>query len=460
MTSLLIPHQTSEQHPSPARLYQPLLLASALGAATLIATPAQASNQYCNFADARSCRSGAVASGETYFWAPKTQPSTIFANQRTIDTGVLDMGVRRFPSKTNITLRSPSGWTLNAKGTNTAEILIGSLGKNNLLGNGGGDTYVIGNTYADISNLSACDPTITTDCLKSNNVAAFENDTVELVDRSKEVIYIDRCLQVTATGTPGLGGNLISSASPPPNSFPNYSGSDLTFVNSCPPLVASLRHEGLWSVAQRGRETLLAPWQRWWPASTAWNQAIGWLQQALTALIQGPHAVGQPLGMPQIIGQDGVIKDLVPSNQSKVPSYPGVARLIQSSEGNFLKDTGDKIVVDGSTRTFNGQPLSSIGEVGKVYPQRNNKDEIPLNQGIALVYHQQIGILASYGTDRYPYGTKKNPGTVIAQLVLRNGRALPARSIDSVSTVNLSRSAKTAPARRTGDPANLLRPRY
>ncbi len=460
MTSLQIPHQTSERHPSPARLYQPLLLAGALGAATLIATPAQASNQFCNFADARSCRSGAVASGETYFWAPRTQPSTIFANQRTIDMGVLDMGVPRFPARTNITLRSPSGWTLNAKGTNTAEILIGSLGKNNLLGNGGGDTYVIGNTYAAISNLSACDPTITTDCLKSNNVAAFENDTVELVDASTEVIYIDRCLQVTANGTPGLGGNLISSASPPPNSFPNYSGSDLTFVNSCPPLVASLRHEGLWSVAQRGRETLLAPWQNWWPASAAWNRAMGWLQQAIAALIQGPDAMAQPWPT----GPEPVMKDRVPSDlYGVIPSHPGVARLIQSGKGTFLRtagNRGDTIVVDGSTTTFNGQPLSSLSDISRVYGQLLNRDKIPLNRGIVFVYHQQIGILASYGTDRYPYGTKKNPGTVIAQLVLRNGRALPATSIDSVSTVNLSRSAKTAPARRTGEPANLLRPPY
>jgi hypothetical protein len=93
--------------------------------------------------------------------------------------------------------------------------------------------------------------------------------------------------------------------------------------------------------------------------------------------------------------------------------------------------------VDGSTRTFNGQPLSSISEVSRVYGQVNNKDEIPMNQGIALVYHQQIGLLASYRNDRYPYGTKENPSTVIAQLVLPNGRALPARSIDSVATVNL-----------------------
>lgn len=62
---------------------------------------------------------------------------------------------------------------------------------------------------------------------------------------------------------------------------------------------------------------------------------------------------------------------------------------------------------------------------------------IPLNQGYVFVYHQQLGILASYGNDKYPYGTQQNPGTVIAQLVLPDGSALLATSIDSVTTANL-----------------------
>jgi hypothetical protein len=147
-----------------------------------------------------------------------------------------------------------------------------------------------------------------------------------------------------------------------------------------------------------------------------------------------------------------------PCDLSRVPSYPGVARLIQSSGGNFLNAGGDKIVVDGSATTFNNQPLRSIGEASPVYGQINNKDEIPLKQGIVFVYHQQLGILASYGNDKYPYGTDKNPGTVIAQLVLPNGRALPATSIDSVRTENLSRSPVTVPTRRLVVPANPLRP--
>ena len=101
-----------------------------------------------------------------------------------------------------------------------------------------------------------------------------------------------------------------------------------------------------------------------------------------------------------------------------------------------------------------------MAKVGRVYGQLNNSDPIPLNRGIVFVYHQQMGILASYGTDRYPYGTKQNPGTVVTQLVLSDGRALPAQSIDSVATLNLSRSSQPAPGSKSAPPANLLRPPY
>ena len=449
-----------------ALLHPGVLLACGLGFASLIAPPARAGNQYCtNSSSIASCRFIVPfnSASDTYFWSPVwptgTQPALSTLDLKKIQPLPL-YTVRR------LTLRGSSNVPLNAIGTTGAEVLIGSLGTNSLRGGGGGDTYVIGNTYAQISNLPACDPRKTEDCVDSQNVASFENDTVELSGSSTEVIYIDRCLQVTANGTPGLGGNMIGGATKARAADANWGPiSDQT--GNCPTSVASISNQTLRNLALGSHADLQAPWQRWWPASTAWNQAIGWLQQTITALIQGPHAVaqpvvqgmGQPLGKPQFIGREGVIKHLTPSNQSKVPSYPGVARLIQSSEGNFLKDTGDKIVVDGSTRTFNGQPLSSISKVSKVYSQRNNKDEIPLNQGIALVYHQQLGILASYGTDRYPYGTRENPGTVIAQLVQPDGRAQPGGSIDFVVMENLlTRSCETAPARKQAGAVNPLRP--
>ena len=456
MASLQNPHQSQLRNPIPTRPFQTVLLAGALGAASLGATPAQATHQYCNWSDARSCNHEVVQTGNTYFWAPATKPNVLFPNQTTIV-----MGGARFPAKTNITLRSPSGWTMNATGTGEAEILIGSLGSNQLRGGGGKDTYVVGNVGnapSVIPNLPACTSASgnTADCVIRQSPSSTEGDTIILDANSTEVIYINRCLQVTANGTPGLGGNQISEATAysrnqvntPP--FPAYSGSDAAFVTSCGQLVTSLRQEGLWSVAQRGREALQAPWERWWPASTAWTRAVGWLQQTMTALLQGPKALARP-------------SSPVEKPRARVPIFPGVARLIEAGEGNFLRTDrarGDTIVVDSGAATFNGRALSSMAKVGRVYGQLNNSDPIPLNRGIVFVYHQQMGILASYGTDRYPYGTKQNPGTVVTQLVLSDGRALPAQSIDSVATLNLSRSSQPAPGSKSAPPANLLRPPY
>lgn len=433
------------QNNTAALLHPGVLLACGLGFASLIAPPARADNQYCTNSSAVCIvkKPPFNSATDTYFWSPKTPPNTppIFRLQNIR----LPNGIQApVGTVTRLTLRGSSNVTLNASGTANQEVLIGSLGSNSLQGGAGGDTYVIGNTNAIINNLPNCNTNGgSSDCVRSRNASTFENDTVQLVNGSTEVIYIERCLQVTANGTPGLGGNKIG---PPATNKANPNDVDYEPIsdqnNTCPTTVAALSNQNLRNLALGSHADLQAPWQRWWPASTAWNRAIGWLQQAITALIQGPHAVAQPEPtVRERVIRERVIRDLIPSDLRGTVTYPGIARLIQSSDGNFLRDgERDTIVVDSSARTFNGETLGSISEVSQVYGQLNNKDEIPLNQGIALVYHQQIGLLASYGNDKYPYGTKWNPGTVIAHLVLPNGRALPATSIDSVKTVNLSRS--------------------
>ena len=445
------------QNNTAALLHPGVLLACGLGVASLIAPPARADNQYCTNSSAVCIvnKPPFDSATDTYFWSPNKQPAstTIFKLQNILLPNGITAPVGTVK---RLTLRGSSNVTLNASGTANKEVLIGSLGSNSLQGGAGGDTYVIGNTNATINNLPNCNTNgALSDCVKSSNASTFENDTVQLVPGYTEVIYIDRCLQVTASGGPGLGGNKIGTATKARATDADW-GPISDQAGNCPTTVAAISNQSLRNLALGSHGDLQAPWQRWWHASTAWNRAISWLQQAITALIQGPHAVaqpvvqgvGQPLGKPQLIRNldvsdrrgtvwEGVIKDLVSSDQSKIPSYPGVARLIQSSEGQFLDASGDKIVVDGSTRTFNGQPLSSIGKTNPVHPQINNKDKIPLNREIVFVYHQQLGILASYGNDKYPYGTEQNPGTVIAHLVLPNGRPLPANSIDSVTTENL-----------------------
>lgn len=429
------------RHPA-ALLHHGVLLACGLGFASLIAPAARADNQYCtNSSAVCSVKKPPFNSAtDTYFWSPNSTPGigTVFKLQAIGPTGT----VKR------LTLRGSSNATLNASGTAQQEVLIGSLGSNSLQGGAGGDTYVIGNTYSVINSLPNCDPANANDCVKIRNPANLENDTVQLVNGSTEVIYIDRCLQVTADGNPGLGGNKIGTATKVNSSDGAYQPiTDQNTINPCPTTVAAISNPSLRNLALGSQGDLQAPWQRWWSASTAWNRAIGWLQQAITALIQGPHAVAQPWPTNQGTMNINRVPSL-PSDQHEAksdlgrgvpcqPCYPGVARLIQSREGNFLHASGDRIVVDGSTRTFRGQPLSSNSKASRVYPQLNNKEMIPLNQGYVFVYHQQLGILASYGNDKYPYGTKQNPGTVIAQLVLPDGSALPATSIDSVTTANL-----------------------
>jgi len=432
MTPLQNRHQSQNPTPKPTRGMPAVLLAGALGTASLIATPVQAANQYCNQFDGTKCATNTTTflTGDTYFWAPSQNPATAPSNSP------LTITIAANNLRSRITLRSPSGWTLNAAGTGAGgEILIGSLGKNNLKGGGGNDTYVVGNEPATIVNLANCTSPSgnTTDCVFRQSPSS-EADTITLNAIGTEVIYVNRCLQVTALGTPGLGGNQLSSATAAPGNlaltppYPAYSGADASFVASCPTPIA-LKRGGLWTSAVRERDALLAPWERLGAASTALSQAFSWLEQTMTALIQGPRALAQSL--------PGKVVQV----ESKVPSFAGVPRLIQSMESNFLRtagDRGDIIAVDGSAMTFNDRPLSSIRNAGRVYSQLRNSDPIPLNQGLVFIYHQQMGILAAYRNDRYPYGTKQNPGSVIAQLVLRDGRALPAGAIDSVVTVPVS----------------------
>jgi hypothetical protein len=96
-------------------------------------------------------------------------------------------------------------------------------------------------------------------------------------------------------------------------------------------------------------------------------------------------------------------------------------------------------VVNAGNLRFNQQSLQPSRSNGTVY-QQIGSEPIPLNQGIVFIYHEPIGILASYPNDRYPYGSERNSGSVIAQLVLNDATALPARSIDYVLLKNLNQS--------------------
>ena len=179
MTSLQNPHQSQRWNGLSARHFQSVLMAGALGAASLIATPVLARNQYCNLPNGANCSSNSnLQTGDTYFWAPATKPTdTPF----TIQTLIV-MGGARFPARTNITLRGPSGWAMNATGTFNPEILIGSLGSNKLRGGGGKDTYVVGNAPSVIPNLPTCTSASgnTADCVIPQSPSSSEGDTIIL----------------------------------------------------------------------------------------------------------------------------------------------------------------------------------------------------------------------------------------------------------------------------------------
>ena len=243
-----------------------------------------------------------------------------------------------------------------------------------------------------------------------------------------------------ASGQPGKGGGeKIATATKANPADANFAPiTDAT--GTCP--VASLGVNALQATALRGREALLAPWERLWSTTAPWSQGLHWLQQAMVALIQGPHArAAQPSMTPQKLYSQGPFQ---------IPTYKGVTRVIQKDpRGNFLLTRGERastIVVNAGNLRFNQRILQPSRSNSTVYKQIGS-EPIPLNRGLVFVYHEPIGILASYPNDRHPYGSERNRGNVIAQLVLNDATALPARStalparsIDYVLLNNLNQS--------------------
>jgi hypothetical protein len=298
-------------------------------------------------------------------------------------------------------------------------VLIGSLGTNVLQGGNssgiGADTFVVGNSPAAV-NCQASG----VDCIVSGSQGA-ENDKVVLSAVSGSIIYIDRCLQMTAPYAahwPGKGGEKIAAAVKASPAEPSFAPiTDAT--GTCP--VASIATNSLQATALRGRDALLTPWERLQSITAPWGQGLRWLQQAVADLLQGPRATAA----------------LAPV---QIPTYEGVARVIQMDpKGNFLRvggERGSTIVVNAGNLRFNQRILQANPSNGTVYKQIGSKP-VPLNRGIAFIYHEPIGVLASYPNDRHPYGSERNRGNVIAQLALGDGTALPARSIDYVLLKNL-----------------------
>ena len=412
---------------------QGVLIAGGFALTCLLSNPAQAVDQYCTRTNPGLCTLnndvGFASNSDTYFWSPMLQPSPTFL-------------LSNFVGKVKkLTLGGSSNVTINANGNSTQdEVLIGSLGTNTLQGGNssgvGPDTFVVGNPPAAVN----CQ-TSGVNCIVSD-IQGTENDNVILTTLNGNIIYIDRCLQMTApyeAGRPGKGGEKIATAFPANPKDPKYAPiTDLT--GTCP--VASLGINDLQATALRGREALLTPWERLWSTTAPWSQGLHWLRQAMVALIQGPHARAAEASItPQRYNSQTPLQ---------IPTYEGVTRVIQEDpRGNFLRaggEHGSTIVVNAGNLRFNQQILQPSRSNGTVYKQIGS-EPIPLNQGIVFVYHEPIGILASYPNDRYPYGSERNSGSVIAQLVLNDATALPARStalparsIDYVLLNNLNQS--------------------
>ena len=412
---------------------QGVLIAGGFALTCLLSNPAQAADQYCTRTNPGLCTLnndvGFASNSDTYFWSPMLQPSPTFL-------------LSDFVGKVKkLTLRGSSNVTINANGNSTQdEVLIGSLGTNTLQGGNssgvGPDTFVVGNPPATVN----CQ-TSGVNCIVSG-IQGTENDNVILTTLNGNIIYIDRCLQMTApyeAGRPGKGGEKIATAFPANPKDPKYAPiTDAT--GTCP--VASLGINSLQATALRGREALLTPWERLWSTTAPWSQGLHWLQQAMVALIQGPHArAAEPSITPQRYHAQARLQN---------PIYEGVNRVIlEDPRGNFLLTQGERgntIVVNAGNLRFNKQILQPSRSNGSVYKQIGS-EPIPLNRGIVFVYHEPIGILASYPNDRYPYGSERNSGSVIAQLVLNDATALPARStalparsIDYVLLKNLNQS--------------------
>jgi hypothetical protein len=404
-------------------------MASAGALTCLLSTPALAVDQYCSINRPGFCKLSTAAgfnrSSDTYFWSPVLAPGAT----------PIDLKSAQFNNKvTKLTLRGSSNMTINANGnSNQAEVLIGSLGTNTLQGGNssgvGPDTFVVGNPPAAVNcQTSGINCTV-------SGIQGTENDRVILSTLNTNIIFIDRCLQMTApnaSGQPGRGGAAIATATKANPADANFAPiTDAT--GTCP--VASLGIYALQATALRDREALLTPWERLWSTTAPWSQGLRWLQQAMVALIQGPNAkAAQPSITPQKHYSQGPLQ---------IPTYKGVTRVIQKDpRGNFLLtrgERGSKIVVNTGNLRFNQRTLQPSRSNSSVYNQIGS-EPIPLNRGIVFVYHEPIGILASYPNDRYPYGSERNRGNVIAQLVLGDATALPARSIDYVLLKNFNQS--------------------
>jgi len=406
-----------------------VVMACAGALTCLLSTPAQAVDQYCSINRPGFCTLSTVAgfnrSSDTYFWSPELAPGAT----------PIDLKSAQFNNKvTKLTLRGSSNMTINANGnSNQAEVLIGSLGTNTLQGGNssgvGPDTFVVGNPPAAVNcQTSGANCTV-------SGIQGGENDRVILSTLNSNIIFIDRCLQMTAlnaSGQPGRGGAAIATATKANPADANFAPiTDVT--GTCP--VASLGINTLQATALRGREAPLTPWERLWSTTAHWSQGLHWLQHAMVALIQGPHArAAQPSTTPQQQSSQGPLQ---------IPTYKGVTRVIQKDpRGNFLLTRGERgntIVVNAGSLRFNKQILQPSRSNGTVYKQIGS-EPIPLNRGLVFVYHEPIGILASYPNDRYPYGSERNRGNVIAQLVLGDATALPARSINYVLLKNFNQS--------------------
>ena len=421
---------------------QGVLIAGGFALTCLLSNPAQAADQYCTRTNPGLCTLnndvGFASNSDTYFWSPMLQPSPTFL-------------LSDFVGKVKkLTLRGSSNVTINANGNSTQdEVLIGSLGTNTLQGGNssgvGPDTFVVGNPPATVN----CQ-TSGVNCIVSG-IQGTENDNVILTTLNGNIIYIDRCLQMTApyeAGRPGKGGEKIATAFPANPKDPKYAPiTDLT--GTCP--IASLGINDLQATALRGREALLTPWERLWSTTAPWSQGLHWLQQAMVALIQGPHArAAEPSITPQRYHAQARLQ---------IPIYEGVTRVIQEDpRGNFLLTQGERgntIVVNAGNLRFNQQILQPSRSNGTVY-QQIGSEPIPLNQGIVFIYHEPIGILASYPNDRHPYGSERNRGNVIAQLVLGDATALPAQAIDYVllKNLNLPEGLASITPTTTGRPFN------
>ena len=416
------------------RLPHAVLMAGGLALTFVLgSTPAQAADQYCTRSSPGTCRLDPGFNGDTdtYFWSPTTAVVAI------------DLKAAPFTNKVKkLTLRSSNTVPLNAIGNpNQAEVLIGSLGINVLQGNGApagfADTYVVGKSPSSVTCRSSG-----VTCIITGN-QGNESDSVVLPPSGTNVIYIDRCLQMSAplpNGQPGKGGLLIRTANMTTGSVPFASITDTAASGACSPL-ASIGLDSLQTAALRGRDALLTPWERWWSGTAPWSRGLHWLHQAMIALIQGPDAhAADTIATPQL-------QHAQPHR--RVARYKGVTQVIQNDpQGNFLlnqKESGSTIVVDAGSYRFNGEILEPTKRGNSSVYQQRGSEPVPLNRGIVFVYHEPLGILASYPNDRYPYGSKRNPGSVIAQLVRGDGSALAASSIDYVLLKYLYQPEGNAP---------------